>query len=116
MKVSGFTVIRNAVKYDYPIVEAIQSILPLCDEVVVAVGNSDDDTLQLIQNIDPKIRIIETIWDDTLREGGRVLAVETDKAFAAISSDSDWAFYIQGDEVIHENYHSTILAAMLKYT
>ena len=115
MKVSGFTVIRNAIKYDYPIVEAIQSILPLCDEVVVAVGNSDDDTLQLIQNIDPKIRIIETIWDDTLREGGRVLAVETDKAFAAISNDSDWAFYIQGDEVIHEKYHSTILTAMQKY-
>ncbi len=115
MKVSGFTFIRNAIKYDYPIVEAIQSILPLCDEVVVAVGNSDDDTLQLIQNIDPKIRIIETIWDDNLREGGRVLAVETDKAFAAISNDSDWAFYIQGDEVIHEKYHSNILSAMYKY-
>ena len=115
MKVSGFTVIRNAITYDYPIVEAILSILPLCDEVIVAVGNSDDDTLQLIQNIDPKIRIIETIWDDTLREGGRVLAVETDKAFAAISNDSDWAFYIQGDEVIHEKYHTTIIAAMNKY-
>ena len=115
MKVSAFTFIRNAIKYDYPIVEAIQSILPLCDEVVVAVGNSDDDTLQLIQNIDPKIRIIETIWDDNLREGGRVLAVETDKAFAAISNDSDWAFYIQGDEVIHEKYHSNILSAMYKY-
>ena len=115
MKVSGFTFIRNAIKYDYPIVEAIQSILPLCDEVIVAIGNSDDDTLQLIHNIDPKIRIIETTWDDTLREGGRVLAVETDKAFAAISNDSDWAFYIQGDEVIHEKYHSTILAAMHKY-
>ena len=115
MKVSGFTVIRNAIKYDYPIVEAIQSILPLCDEVVVAVGNSDDNTLELIQNIDPKIRIIETIWDDSLREGGRVLAVETDKAYAAISADSDWAFYIQGDEVIHEKYHPAILAAMQKY-
>ena len=115
MKVSGFTVIRNAIKYDYPIVEAIQSILPLCDEVVVAVGNSDDNTLELIQNIDPKIRIIETIWDDSLREGGRVLAVETDKAYAAISADSDWAFYIQGDEVIHEKYHPAILAAMKKY-
>ena len=115
MKVSGFTVIRNAIKYDYPIVEAIQSILPLCDEVVVAVGNSDDNTLELIQNIDPKIRIIETIWDDSLREGGRVLAVETDKAYAAISADSDWAFYIQGDEVIHEKYHPAILASMLKY-
>jgi len=115
MKVSGFTVIRNAIKYDYPILEAIQSILPLCDEVVVAVGNSDDNTLELIQNIDPKIRIIETIWDDSLREGGRVLAVETDKAFAAISTDSDWAFYIQGDEVIHEKYHPAILAGMKKY-
>jgi len=115
MKVSGFTVIRNAIKYDYPIVEAIRSILPLCDEVVVAVGNSDDNTLELIQNIDPKIRIIETIWDDSLREGGRVLAVETDKAYAAISADSDWAFYIQGDEVIHEKYHPAILAAMQKY-
>ena len=115
MKVSGFTVIRNAIKYDYPILEAIQSILPMCDEVVVAVGNSDDNTLELIQNIDPKIRIIETIWDDSLREGGRVLAVETDKAYAAISADSDWAFYIQGDEVIHEKYHPAILAAMQKY-
>ena len=116
MKVSGFTFVRNATKYDYPIVEAIQSILPLCDEVVVAVGNSDDGTLELINNIpSSKIKIIETVWDDTLREGGKVLAVETDKAFGAISSDADWAFYIQGDEVIHEKYRDTIAEAMTKY-
>ncbi len=116
MKVSGFTFVRNALKYDYPIVEAIQSILPLCDEVVVAVGNSDDNTLQLIKNIpSPKIRIIETVWDDSLREGGKVLAVETDKAFQAISSDSDWAFYIQGDEVVHEKYLPAVRDAMVKY-
>lgn len=116
MKVSGFTFIKNAVLYDYPIVEAIRSILPLCDEVVVAVGESDDKTQELIQNIgDPKIRIIETVWDDSLREGGRVLAVETDKAFAAIAKESDWAFYIQGDEVIHEKYHPVIRKAMEKY-
>lgn len=115
MKVSGFTFIRNAIKYDYPIVEAIRSILPLCDEVVVAVGNSDDGTLQLIQSIDPKVKIIETVWDDTVREGGRTLALETDKAYAAISKDSDWAFYIQGDEVLHEQYHSIIKTAMLQH-
>ena len=40
MKVTGFTFIRNAVINDYPIAEAINSILPLCDEVVVALGNS----------------------------------------------------------------------------
>lgn len=114
MKVSGFTFVKDAVKYDYPIVEAIHSILPLCDECIVAVGKSADGTLALIQSIDsPKIKIIETIWDETLREGGRVLAVETDKAFAAISPDSDWAIYIQGDEVIHEKYHTVMREAML---
>jgi glycosyltransferase involved in cell wall biosynthesis len=113
MKISGFTFVRNAIKFDYPILEAITSILPICDEMIVAVGNSDDDTLALIKSIDsPKIKIIETIWDDTLREGGKVLAVETDKALAAVSPDSDWCFYVQGDEVVHEQYLSTIQQAM----
>ncbi|MFZ9587333.1 MAG: glycosyltransferase family 2 protein [Crocinitomicaceae bacterium] len=116
MKVSGFTFIRNAIKLDYPIVEAIQSILPLCDEVIVALGQSEDDTLELIQSIDPsKIKIVETIWDDSLREHGAVLADETNKAFQAISSDSDWAFYIQGDEVIHEEDYEEIRAKMELY-
>ena len=116
MKVAGFTFIRNAIKYDYPIVEAIQSIAPLCDTIVVAVGNSDDDTLSLIQNIDPqKIKVIQTTWDDSLREGGRVLALETDKAYAALPEDIDWAFYIQGDEVMHEQYLPTVKKAMEKW-
>jgi glycosyltransferase involved in cell wall biosynthesis len=113
MFVSGFTFVRNAIKFDYPIVEAITSILPVCDEVIVAVGNSDDDTLGLIKSIDsPKIKIIETVWDDSLREGGKVLAVETNKALAAVSPDADWCFYIQGDEVVHEQYLPAIRKAM----
>ena len=116
MKVTGFTFIRNAIKFDYPIKEAIQSILPLCDDVVVAVGESDDDTLSLISSIAPdKIKIVKTKWDDALREGGKVLAEETNKAFKAIGDDSDWAFYIQGDEVIHEKYLPAVKAAMEKY-
>jgi hypothetical protein len=113
MKVSGFTFIRNAITYDYPIVEAITSILPVCDEFIVALGKSDDATADLINCINsPKIKIIPTIWDDSLREGGRVLAVETDKALAAISPDADWAFYIQGDEVVHEKFLPVIKNAM----
>lgn len=116
MFVSGFTIVRNAVKFDYPVVEAIQSILPLCDEFVVAVGKSEDETLQLIRSIgNPKIRIIETVWDDSLREGGRVLADETNKAFDALSEKADWCFYIQGDEIIHEQYHETIRRSMLEW-
>jgi hypothetical protein len=116
MKVTGFSFIKNALIYDYPIVEAIKSILPICDDFVVAVGKSDDQTLELIQSIDKeKIKIIETVWDDSLREGGRVLAEETNKAFQAIPEDSDWAFYIQGDEVVHEKYLPVIKSAMEKY-
>ena len=115
MKVSGFTFIRNAEKYDYPIVEAISSILPLCDEVVVAVGNSEDATRALVEALGSKIRIIDTVWDDDMREGGRVLAIETDKALAAIAPNADWAIYIQGDECFHENDHLAIRAGMEKW-
>lgn len=116
MKVAGFSFIRNAIQFDYPIVEAITSVLPLCDEFVVAVGDSDDDTLELIQTIpSPKIRIIRTTWDQSARAGGRVLALETDKALAAISSDADWAFYIQGDEVLHEQSIPVVREAMQTY-
>jgi glycosyltransferase involved in cell wall biosynthesis len=113
MKVSGFTIVRNGQKFDYPFIESIRSLLPLCDEVIVAVGNSDDDTLAMVQSIhSPKIKIIETVWDDTLREGGRVLAVETDKAKAAIAPDADWGIYLQADEVLHEQDYPVVRKAM----
>ena len=116
MKVSGFTFIKNALVYDYPIEEAIKSILPICDEFIVAVGKSEDETLRLIEQINPnKIKIIETEWEESQREGGRVLALETDKAFAEISNDADWAFYIQGDELVHEKYLDVIYESMLKF-
>lgn len=116
MKVAGFTFIRNAVKYDYPIVEAIRSILPLCDEVIVSIGNSEDGTEELIRSIvSPKIKIYHSQWDDSLREGGRVLAEETNKAFDHIPADFDWCLYIQADEVIHEKYYPVIRAGMEKY-
>lgn len=116
MKVCGFTFIRNAIKYDYPIVEAIQSILPICDYFIVAVGDSEDDTLALIKSIDTdKIEVIHTTWDDSLREGGQVLAIETNKAFRAITALYDWCFYIQGDEVVHEKYLPVIQESMRSY-
>ena len=116
MKVSGFTFVRNAIKFDYPVVESILSILPMCDEMIVAVGNSDDNTRTSVESISsPKIRIIDTVWDDSLRSGGQVLAIETNKAFDAVSADSDWAIYIQADEVIHEKFHPVLRVEMEKW-
>lgn len=116
MFISGFTFIRNALKLDYPIKEAILSILPLCDEIIVAVGNSDDETRQYIESIgDSKIKIIDTTWDDSLRKGGVVLAKETDKAMAAVNPKADWCVYVQGDECYHEQDFEAIRKAMLQY-
>ncbi|MFN4256678.1 MAG: glycosyltransferase family 2 protein [Saprospiraceae bacterium] len=116
MKTAGFTFIRNALKFDYPVVEAIRSVLPVCDHFVVAVGRSDDATLDLVRGIgSPKIRVLETVWDDSLREGGRVLAAETDKAFQAIPPEFDWCFYIQADECVHEQDLPHIREQMLRY-
>ncbi|MDN3587424.1 glycosyltransferase family 2 protein [Pedobacter aquatilis] len=104
MKVTGFTFIRNAVANDYPVREAILSVLPLCDEFVVALGNSTDETAALVKSIDPKIKTFDTVWNESLKEGGFVFADETNKAIAKISKETDWMVYIQGDEAIHEDY------------
>lgn len=116
MFVSGFTIARNVVKADYPIKEAILSILPLCDEVIVAVGKSEDSTLEYIKTIDSdKIKIIETIWDDSLREGGRVLADETNKALMAVNPNANWCIYIQADECLHEKDYVHLKQKMQQY-
>lgn len=116
MKVAGFTIIKNAVVNDFPIVEAIRSILPVVDEMIVLIGDSTDDTIALIESIgDPKIKIHHSVWNKDLRKGGVVLADETNKAFQLIDGSFDWAFYIQGDEVVHEKYHPAILAACKLY-
>lgn len=113
MFVSGFTIVRNAIKYDYPVEESIRSLLPICDEVVVLIGNSEDQTVSLIESIQsPKIKIFHSTWDDSLREGGKVLAVETDKAKQLVSKEANWCIYLQADEVIPESSYPAIVSAM----
>lgn len=114
MKVSGFTFCRNAVKYDYPVVESIRSILPIVDEFIVNVGRCEDGTLALIQSIgDPKIRIVESVWDESLRKDGLIYAQQTNIALAHCTGD--WAFYIQADEVVHEEDLPRIQESMRRH-
>ena len=102
MEVVGFTIVRNAVRYDYPVVESIQSLLPIVDKMIVAVGNCDDGTREVIANIGSnKIQIIDTVWDESKRQGGTILADQTNLALDLCSGD--WAAYLQADEVLHEN-------------
>lgn len=113
MTVSGFTFIRNGVKFDYPFLESIRSFLPVVDELVVAVGDSEDSTRELLLSLSsPKVKIIDTVWDPQLRSGGSILAQQTNVALDHITGD--WGFYLQGDEVIHEKEQATIRQACLQ--
>jgi len=96
---SAFTLVRNAVKIDFPIVPAIRSVLEVCDEVVVNVGKSEDETRDLVASIaDPRVRILDTVWD--FSKGNRMISAETQRAMDACRGS--WGIYIQADEVLHE--------------
>ncbi|HOW35781.1 MAG TPA: glycosyltransferase [Candidatus Omnitrophota bacterium] len=112
MKVSGFTIVRNAVKYNYPVVESIKSILPICDEFIVNVGDSEDETLSLIRSLNsPKVRMIQRRWDMSRRP--EVLSIETNQALKECKGD--WAFYLQSDEMIHEDDLPKLKKCMTRY-
>ncbi len=114
MKISGFTFIRNGTLLGYPFIESILSALPICDEFIVAVGDSEDDTLARIQAINSdKIRIIPTKWNEKMQDRGFVYAQQ--KMIAQYNCTGDWAFYLEGDEVLHEDDLPKIKASMEKH-
>jgi hypothetical protein len=117
MKVTGVSFIKNAIQFDFPIKEALLSIEPLCDEIIVAVGDCTDGTRELVQSVHPtKIKIIDTVWDKTLNKDGVVLANETNKVLAeAFKTNAHWLIYIQGDEVLHEDGYTKLNKAMQDY-
>lgn len=106
MKISGFTMVRNATSLYYPVKASIESILPICDEFIVVLGKGDagdmtEDEITSIQS--DKIRIIKTEWPSVEKyPGGNIYAHQTDLAKSHCSGD--WLFYIQSDEVVHEKY------------
>jgi glycosyltransferase involved in cell wall biosynthesis len=112
--ISGFTFIRNGVELGFPFEASIRSLLPLVDEFVVVVGKSNDDTLARINAINsPKIRIIETIWNERMADRGFVYAQQ--KMIAQFACTGDWAFYLEGDEVVHEAELASIRASVDKH-
>ena len=114
MKISGFTIASNAIRFDYPVFESIKSILPIVDEFIVNVGPDEDGTLSLIKSIgDPKIKIIRSQWNPNLDTGGYLFAQQTN--IALFNCTGRWAFYLQADEVVHEEDLALIMEYADKY-
>ena len=118
MKISGFTFLRNGNKFGYPFVESIRSILPIVDEFIVVVGQSEDGTEESVRAIgNPKIRVIPTQWNDHIRNDLKLkgFVYGQQKSIAHFNCTGDWAFYLEGDEVVHEEDLPKIRATMEKY-
>jgi glycosyltransferase involved in cell wall biosynthesis len=114
MMVSGFTFLRNAHILGYPFIESIKSVLPLCDEFIVNIGDSEDDTLEMVKSIgSPKIRIIQSQWNEKMKIKGYVYGQQ--KNIAHFNCTGDWAIYLEADEVIHEEDIPKIKNAMERY-
>lgn len=114
MKIGGFSYVRNGFEYGVPFIESILSVLPICDEFIIAIGDSTDGTRQAVENIaSNKIKIIDTVWDMNQRYGGRVFAQQANIALDAVNAD--WAFHIQADEVMHEKDLPIIKEAMHRH-
>ena len=118
MKISAFTFLRNARQLGYPFIESIKSALPLVDEFVIAVGASQDDTLESVRAIgSPKIKVIETNWNEKMSGAGRIkgFVYGQQKTIALFNCTGDWAMYLEGDELIHEDDIPRIRAAMERH-
>ena len=111
MNISAFTFIKNGQILGYPFVQSIQSVLPIVDEFVINVGDSEDATLSLINSIESsKIRVIQSKWNEQMHDRGYVYGQQ--KMIAQFNCTGDWAFYIEGDEIYHENDLNQIKNAM----
>ena len=117
-KLSGFTFIKNGLTLGYPIRESVESIAPLCDEVVINVGfdnkqlSGDDGTYEYLRDSFPenKYKFIKNWWDPQLTSKGKILAQQTNLALEQCTGD--FCQYIQGDEALHEDDFDNILRSI----
>ncbi len=108
-KISGFSIVRNGVRFDYPFLESLRSLLPLVDELVLNVGEGDDETLDLCERFAReegrgKVKIFTTVWplnDPEKKRSGLILSEQTNLALERCTHD--WCLYLQADEVLHED-------------
>lgn len=115
-RVSGFTIVRNAERLEYPFRESVCSALPLCDEFIINCGDSEDATLALCESLQREfpnqIKLITSRWEKTNQAGGQQLRQQTDKALSLCRNP--WCLYLQADEVLHEEDYPAIERALKK--
>lgn len=108
-KFSVYTIIKNAIVNAYPVIQSINSILPIADEVVVNLGDSTDSTKGLMHKAYDgieKVKMLDSIWEN--RDQG-VKFLTSQSNLAQSKCKNEICIYLQSDECVHENDYEKIL-------
>jgi glycosyltransferase involved in cell wall biosynthesis len=106
----GSLFVRDAVRLDYCVEAAIESLVPVCDDVVVLDCHSTDDTLALLRTIETRhsnVRVFPNVpWEQAGNYERLMILANAARELVR----ARWHFMIQADEVLHESSYTALRA------
>jgi hypothetical protein len=110
----GFLFIKDGDKYDYCYRESIKSLLEFCDQVSICVVESEDNTVDVVNEmaaVNDKLIVTYvplTMWEG--QKGKFKLAFFQNIAMERL--ETDYQYLQQADEITNESCYNTIRQAM----
>jgi hypothetical protein len=115
MTLGGLVIVHNAIEHDYCVRESIQSLLPICDKVLVVECESTDGTQKLLSDMaekESKIRIIHRPWNPSLNmQWMRDLTADTKGEIG-----TDWYIAMDADEIIDPRGYCWVQEHVAKFS
>lgn len=108
---AGIVCVRNGDSLDYCWREAVASLLPICDEIILSDCDSTDGTSQamdILSSSDPRIKICNYLWTNPVGEPGWWPAWMN---YARHHARSEWICFLDADEVLHEESQAEVRSA-----
>jgi len=110
IKLSCIMLARNLISQGYPFVEAILSVIPYCEEMIICEGYSDDGTYEVLKKLgkvyEDKIIIKRKKWEGK-KDLGEVFAQILNEAIE--ESSGDYILKLDPDHVFSRDTMATLL-------
>lgn len=110
--IGGLLVTHNCLEYDYCFEAALDSLFPLCDEVVVSDSGSTDGTLERLYEIaekQTKLRIVQYPWNPPVGAGHGWFIEWLNHSRKHLTTK--YQMSLDADEVLHEDSYAEIFDA-----
>jgi hypothetical protein len=113
MKLLGGSIfVRDAIRLDYCLEAAIESLAPVCDEIVALDCESTDGTVDLLLELERRHSHLRVYTGQPWEVGDNYVRLALHANAAREKLDTHWHFMLQADEVLHEASHPIIREAV----